>query len=1769
MSRPYNATSRRFPQPPGNMSGHRPSPHHYQQQKPNPFYRNPINHYGAGSYQSPRRDLPSITPTTRLPSNFVISLLPDGTDPNSRKIADVNALISECAAPSCRRTVFSTGAVTASIHISAWAQARSCMAKLWERRLSGDHCFTPDLRSRMMVPSDSEELRRDLGAVFADYVRSLVTGEEVGKLESEVESKLGEIEEVSRQLKAKKGVRFDVYTELSNKKKVLVSELEVTEKRLKEFMAAMRCILKYIDGGKLEGTAAEAEGVDIEPFLLQGEVDWVKIHRLILREIHRLQDGLPIYAHRREILARIRDSQIMVLIGETGSGKSTQLVQFLADSGIGSSQTVICTQPRKIAAISIADRVKGECHGCYKDSNNSVLAYPTFSSNQQFSSKIIYATDHCLLQHFMNDRNLPGISCIVIDEAHERSLSTDLLLALIKSLLLDQTRDLRLVIMSATADADQLSDYFFGCDVFHVSGRSFPVDLKYISCDSEASTSAWGPIAPYVQEVVKTSKEIHRSEKEGTILAFLTSQQEVEWACENFQAPSAVALPLHGKLSFEDQFRIFQEFPGKRKVIFATNLAETSLTIPGVKYVVDSGMVKESRFESGSGMSMLKICRISQSSARQRAGRAGRTGPGVCYRLYTEHDYELMSFNQEPEIRRVHLGIAVLRILALGIKNISDFDFVDAPSYQAVDMAIRNLVQLGAIRQSRGRYYELTDEGRYFVKLGIEPRLGKLILNCFRHNLGKEGLALAAVMANASSIFCRVGSKDDKIKADCLKLQFCHSSGDLFTLLSVFKEWEALPRDHKSKWCWDNSINAKSMRRCQDAVKEMEESLRRELNIIVPTLWLWSPHKSTDHDKHLKKAIVSALVENVAMYSGYDQVGYQVAMTGQTVRLHPSCSLQMFAEKPSWVVFSELLSTAYDYLVCVTAFDFESLPTLDPPPLFDFHNMECQKLQSKKVTGFGMLLLKRFCGKYNSNVQSIVKCSQHACSDERIGIEVNVDQNEIQLFATSENMDKLCSIVEEAVEYERRALRNECMERRLYHGVGFSSSVALLGAGAEIKHVELEKRSLTVDIFLSKDLVDDKELLMFLEKSTCGTICSVQKFYGSQEADDQQKWGRITFLSPLAAEKACLLDGVEFGGSMLKIVPSPTSLGSDNKLLSFPAVTAKVSWPRRWSRGIAFIKCHIDDVGYMLQDFSNLLIGGRYIRSAADRLKVDGIVLTGIDKELYEGDIIDILRTATERRILEFNLVKGDPVEDPPSTSFCEEALMREISPFMPKKNPNISCCRVQVSHPEPDDRYMKALIIFDGRLHLEAAKALEHLEGKVLSGCLPWQKITCQKLFHSSLTCCASVYYAIRKQLDSVLASFRHWNGVEYRLEKVGNGSWRVKLSANATKTVVELRRPLEELMRGRILNHDSLTLTVLRHLFSPPGMNLMRSIQQETQTYILFDRRNFNVRVFGSPRDIAAAETKLINSLLHYHESKQLKIHMKGEEGQPPDLMKKVVDKFGPDLKGLKAKFRESEFLLDTRHHVISISGNSLEVKDRVEEMVREIASSGDQSSSTDHTCSSERCCPICLCEVENGYRLEGCSHLFCQSCLVEQFESAMRNMDSFPVCCAKEGCRMPILVTDLRSLLSSEKLEDLFRASLRSFVASSGGIYRFCPSPDCPSIYRAVADSAETGEPFMCEVCFAETCTRCHVEYHPEVSCEKYKEYKEDPDLSLKEWRKGKEEAVKNCPVCFYTIEKVDGCNHVECRCGRHVCWACLEHFSCSQECYAHLQSNHIVM
>lgn len=1512
--------------------------------------------------------------------------------------------------------------------------------------------------------------------------------------------------------------RLRDFDRLDLEKKTLEAEKELVGAKIAEYKAAMSSIrhamLRVTDDEEEEENVDE--GVDVFGIGEDKDVDFARLHMMMLRECRRLNEGLPIYAYRRKILNHIFSNQVMVLIGETGSGKSTQLVQFLADSGLVANGSIVCTQPRKIAAISLAHRVDEESNGCYED--NFVLSYSTFLNSQDFSSKIIFCTDSCLLHHCMNDAGFDGISYIIVDEAHERSLNTDLLLALIKKKLLDRL-DLRLIIMSATADADRLADYFYGCQTFHVKGRNFPVEIKYVPDVSvEASFNSvpnclGGARAAvsYVNDVVRLVSMIHKNEEEGAVLAFLTSQLEVEWACENFSDTSAMVLPMHGKLSHVEQSRVFKSYPGKRKIIFCTNMAETSLTIKEVKYVVDSGLAKESRFVPSSGLNVLKVNWISQSSANQRAGRAGRTGAGKCYRLYSESDFNMMEVHQEPEIRKVHLGTAVLRILALGVKDAQNFEYVDAPNPEAINMAVKNLEQLGAVK-CRLNCFELTDTGRHLVKLGIEPRLGKIMLDCFHSDLKKEGVVLAAVMANSSSIFCRVGTDEEKHKADLQKVRLCHQDGDLFTLLAVYKKWED-GHENRNTWCWENSINAKTMRRCQETISELENCLKHELNIIVPSYWCWNPEAPTEHDKKLKKIILSSLTGNLAMFLGHERSGYQVISTDQVVNLHPSCSLLNYGIKPEWVVFTEILSVPNQYLVCVTAVDHEALYTIHPMPFIQ--QLEKHKLQIKIISGLGHHVLARFCGKSGQNQQKIISHLKEECMDERITVEIDFENNEVVLFATEQDMEKVFSIVNGALECEAKMLKNECLERNLFPGRPGSSPLALFGSGAEIKHLELEKRFLSVEVLHqnARD-INDKELILLVDSLISG-IANFHKSAGNfRIASDENKWGKFTFLKPEDAEYAVSkLNGIEFHGSSLKVVPI---CSSDNRGLPFPAVRARLSWPRNPSRA-----------------------------------RAHGIRLLGL---------------------------RETPIASP-SISACEEALIREISPFMPNKSFPGQNFRVEVFPPEENNPMTRATVTFDGSLYREAARALDHLNGSILPCCQPWQIIQCNHVFHSTLSCPVRVYNVISQEVASLLESFRSQKGVSYNFEKTENGIFRVKLTANATKTIADLRRPLEILMKGKTINHPDLTLSAVQLLLSRDGVAHLKSIEQETETYILYDRQSLTIKVFGDQDQMATAETKLVHALSQLLEKKPLEIRLRGHN-LPPDLMKKTVENFGVNLEGFNKEMPAVKVDLHKHRHLLKVWG-SKEDKQRVEGMISElimsvkhnalvqlpsenVAGNKEDQKRVDDSELSKDACPICLCEAEDPFKLESCGHMFCRACLVDQCDSATKSHDGFPICCLKTGCKKPFLIVDLKHLVSNEKLEDLFRASLRAFVASRSGMYRFCPTPDCQSIYQVAALNAET-KPFVCGACFVEICTKCHLEYHPFMSCKDYKQYKEDPDATLLEWRKGKGN-VKNCPSCGYTIEKADGCNHVECRCGSHICWTCLENFRSSEECYGHLRSVH---
>ncbi|VAI76771.1 unnamed protein product [Triticum turgidum subsp. durum] len=437
--------------------------------------------------------------------------------------------------------------------------------------------------------------------------------------------------------------------------------------------------------------------------------------------IQKQRQSLPIYGLKNELIKAIHHNQVLVVIGETGSGKTTQVTQYLAEAGYTEGGKIACTQPRRVAAQSVAKRVAEE-FGC--PLGEEVGYSIRFDDHTGPDTVIKYMTDGMLLREIMVDKNLSCYSVVMLDEAHERTIYTDILFGLLKQLIRRRT-DLKLIVTSATLDAEKFSRYFFDCKIFTIPGRTFPVETLY----------AKEPQSDYMDAALITVLQIHLSEPEGDILLFLTGQEEIDHACNSLHermkvlgndVPELLVNPVYSALPTEMQSKIFEPAPpGKRKVVVATNIAEASITIDGIYYVVDPGFAKLNVYNPKRRLDSLVITPISQASAKQRAGRAGRTGPGKCYRLYTESAYRNeMPATTIPEIQRINLGWTVLNMKAMGINELVSFDFMDPPAPQALISAMEQLYSLGALDEEG----LLTKLGRKMAEFPQEPPLSKMLL---------------------------------------------------------------------------------------------------------------------------------------------------------------------------------------------------------------------------------------------------------------------------------------------------------------------------------------------------------------------------------------------------------------------------------------------------------------------------------------------------------------------------------------------------------------------------------------------------------------------------------------------------------------------------------------------------------------------------------------------------------------------------------------------------------------------------------------------------------------------------------------------------------------------------------------------------------------------------------------------------------------------------------------------------------------------------------
>ncbi|CAL8140089.1 unnamed protein product [Orchesella dallaii] len=662
-------------------------------------------------------------------------------------------------------------------------------------------------------------------------------------------------------------------------------------------------------------------------------------------EILNKRSQLPVWEYKPKFMELLSKHQILVLVGETGSGKTTQIPQWCVEYAkfTGGASAVACTQPRRVAAMSVAQRVSEEMDVALGAQVGYSIRFEDCSSP---STILKYMTDGMLLREGMSDPTLATYQVIILDEAHERTLATDLLMGVLKEVT-KKRKDLKLVIMSATLDAGKFQQYFDCAPLMNVPGRTHPVEIFYTP----------EPERDYLEASIRTVVQIHMCEEiDGDILLFLTGQEEIEEACKRIkkevenlgpEVGELKCIPLYSTLPPHLQQRIFEQPPPKRengaigrKVVVSTNIAETSLTIDGVVFVIDPGFAKQKVYNPRIRVESLLVSPISKASAQQRAGRAGRTRPGKCFRLYTEKAFKHeMQDNTYPEILRSNLGSVVLNLKKLGVEDLVHFDFMDPPAPETLMRALESLNYLAALDDDGN----LTGLGAMMAEFPLDPQLSKLLITSCEYNCSNEILSIVAMLSVPQ---CFVRPTEMRKASDDAKTRFAHIDGDHLTLLNVFHAYKQNMED--PQWCFENFLNYRSLKSA--------DNVRQQLSRIMDRFGLSrqsTEFTSREYYINIRKALVSGFFMQVAHKE--TSGGYLTIKDNQVVQLHPSTCLD---HKPEWVLYNEFVLTTKNYIRTVTDIKPQWLLQI-APQYFDMDSFpECAAKRQLEFIGRKLELLK-------------------------------------------------------------------------------------------------------------------------------------------------------------------------------------------------------------------------------------------------------------------------------------------------------------------------------------------------------------------------------------------------------------------------------------------------------------------------------------------------------------------------------------------------------------------------------------------------------------------------------------------------------------------------------------------------------------------------------------------------------------------------------------------------------------------------------------------
>ncbi|EGO56417.1 pre-mRNA splicing factor ATP-dependent RNA helicase PRP43 [Neurospora tetrasperma FGSC 2508] len=679
--------------------------------------------------------------------------------------------------------------------------------------------------------------------------------------------------------------------------------------------------------------AAQAEDSELNPWTGQP-------HSQRYFDILKVRRDLPVHKQRQEFLDMYHNTQILVFVGETGSGKTTQIPQYVLYDELPhtNGKLIACTQPRRVAAMSVAQRVANELD---VELGQEVGYSIRFENRTGPKTMLKYMTDGQLLRESMHDHDMSRYSCIILDEAHERTLATDILMALLKQIAARRS-DLKIIVMSATLDAQKFQSYFYNAPLLAVPGRTHPVEIFYTP----------EPERDYLEAAVRTVLQIHATEPEGDILLFLTGEEEIEDACrrislevddmirESDAGPMKV-YPLYGTLPPAHQQRIFEKAPeplrkgGRpgRKVIVSTNIAETSLTIDGIVYVVDPGFSKQKIYNPRSRVESLLVSPISKASAQQRAGRAGRTRPGKCFRLYTEKAFKKELIEQTyPEILRSNLANTVLELKKLGVEDLVHFDLMDPPAPETMMRALEELNYLACLDDDG----ELTRLGGLASEFPLDPALAVMLISSPEFYCSNEILSIVSLLS-VPSIWVRPNNA--RKRADEMKMQFAHPDGDHLTLLNAYHAYKGAETngDDMKRWCHEHFLSYRHLSSADNVRAQLKRIMETHDISLVST-----PFQDKNYYTNIRRALLAGFFMQVAMRESSNSKVYKTVKDDQLVMIHPSTSV---TSPYDWVVYNEFVLTTKQYVRTVTNIRPEWLLEI-APVYYDLDTFEKGEIKS-------------------------------------------------------------------------------------------------------------------------------------------------------------------------------------------------------------------------------------------------------------------------------------------------------------------------------------------------------------------------------------------------------------------------------------------------------------------------------------------------------------------------------------------------------------------------------------------------------------------------------------------------------------------------------------------------------------------------------------------------------------------------------------------------------------------------------------------------------